>query len=87
MLLETYRECLRDFFDMPALIATLADVRSRKIRIATVNSDTPSPFAASLLIGGILWVGLGIAPQWLGAALGVSGLAGLAALLVRSDRS
>jgi ATP-dependent helicase Lhr and Lhr-like helicase len=49
VLLETYRECLRDFFDMPALIATLADVRSRKVRIATVDSETPSPFAASLL--------------------------------------
>src|SRR5205814_6674526 len=49
VLLETYRECLRDFFDMPALIATLADVRSRKIRVATVDSDAPSPFAASLL--------------------------------------
>jgi ATP-dependent Lhr-like helicase len=49
VLLETYRECLRDFFDMPALVATLADVRSRKIRVATVDSDTPSPFAASLL--------------------------------------
>src|SRR5207237_1534784 len=49
VLLETYRECLRDFFDMPALIATLADVRSRKIHIATVDSETPSPFASSLL--------------------------------------
>jgi len=49
VLLETYRECLRDFFDMPALVSTLGDVRSRKIRIATVDSDTPSPFAASLL--------------------------------------
>ena len=49
VLLETYRECLRDFFDMPALVATLADVRSRKVRVATVDSDTPSPFAASLL--------------------------------------
>jgi ATP-dependent helicase Lhr and Lhr-like helicase len=49
VLLETYRECLRDFFDMPALVGTLADVRSRKIRIATVDSETPSPFAASLL--------------------------------------
>jgi len=49
VLLETYRECLRDFFDMPALIATLGDVRSRKVRIATVESETPSPFAASLL--------------------------------------
>src|SRR5204862_59010 len=46
---ETYRECLRDVFDMPALIATLSDVRSRKVRIATVDSETPSPFAASLL--------------------------------------
>src|SRR5256885_8797371 len=49
VLLETYRECLRDFFDMPALVSTLADIRSRKIRVSTVNSDHPSPFAASLL--------------------------------------
>jgi ATP-dependent Lhr-like helicase len=49
VLLETYRECLRDFFDMPALITTLADVRSRRVRVAVVDSDTPSPFAASLL--------------------------------------
>jgi len=49
VLLETYRECLRDFFDMPALISTLTDVRSRKIRVATVDSEKPSPFAASLL--------------------------------------
>jgi ATP-dependent Lhr-like helicase len=49
VLLETYRECLRDFFDMPALIDTLTDVRSRKIRVVTVDSEKPSPFAASLL--------------------------------------
>src|SRR5205085_2324346 len=49
VLLETYRECLRDFFDMPALVSTLADIRSRKVRVATVNSEHPSPFAASLL--------------------------------------
>src|SRR6202030_38184 len=49
VLLETYRECLRDFFDMPALVATLADVRSRRVRVAVVDSATPSPFAASLL--------------------------------------
>jgi len=49
VLLETYRECLRDFFDMPALVTTLTDLRSRKIRVATVDSETPSPFAASLL--------------------------------------
>ncbi len=49
VLLETYRECLRDFFDMPALTNTLSDVRSRKLRVVTVDSDKPSPFAASLL--------------------------------------
>ncbi|HTK28290.1 MAG TPA: DEAD/DEAH box helicase [Vicinamibacterales bacterium] len=49
VLLETYRECLRDFFDMPALVDTLTDLRSRKIRLATVDSEKPSPFAASLL--------------------------------------
>jgi ATP-dependent Lhr-like helicase len=49
VLLETYRECLRDFFDMPALVSTLADVRSRKVRVETVDSERPSPFAAALL--------------------------------------
>jgi ATP-dependent helicase Lhr and Lhr-like helicase len=49
VLLETYRECLRDFFDMPALVTTLTDIRSRRLRVATVDSETPSPFAASLL--------------------------------------
>jgi ATP-dependent Lhr-like helicase len=49
VLLETYRECLRDVFDMPALVSTLADVRSRKVHVATVDSERPSPFAAALL--------------------------------------
>src|SRR5213075_1935746 len=49
VLLETYRECLRDFFDMPALIATLGDIQSRAIQVATVDAETPSPFASSLL--------------------------------------
>jgi ATP-dependent Lhr-like helicase len=49
VLLETYRECLRDFFDMPALVATLRDLRSRRLRVAVVDSEVPSPFAASLL--------------------------------------
>src|SRR5439155_2255207 len=43
------RECLRDFFDIAALVQTLTDVRSRKIRVVTVDSEKPSPFAASLL--------------------------------------
>ncbi|HKT81902.1 MAG TPA: DEAD/DEAH box helicase [Vicinamibacterales bacterium] len=49
VLLETYRECLRDFFDMPALVETLEDVQRKKIRVATVDAEKPSPFAASLL--------------------------------------
>jgi ATP-dependent Lhr-like helicase len=49
VLLETYRECLRDYFDMPALAQTLDDVKRRKVRVVTVDSTKPSPFAASLL--------------------------------------
>jgi ATP-dependent Lhr-like helicase len=49
VLLETYRECLRDYFDIPALVQTLSEVRSRRIRVVTVDSEKPSPFAASLL--------------------------------------
>src|SRR5207244_289854 len=51
MLLETYRECLRDVFDMPALVETLAAVRDGRIEAVTVDTDVPSPFAASLLFG------------------------------------
>jgi ATP-dependent Lhr-like helicase len=49
MVLETYREILQDVFDMPGLIELLAAIRSRKIRTVTVDTKTPSPFAASLL--------------------------------------
>jgi ATP-dependent Lhr-like helicase len=48
-LLETYREVLRDHFDMPALIDTLRKVTGRTLRVATIDSRVPSPFAASLL--------------------------------------
>ncbi len=49
MLLEAYRECLRDVFDMPALMETLRAISSRSIRVHVVNSRTPSPFAGALL--------------------------------------
>jgi len=49
MVLETYREILQDVFDMPGLTELLAAIRSRKIRTVTVDTKTPSPFAASLL--------------------------------------
>jgi ATP-dependent Lhr-like helicase len=49
MLLEAYRECLRDVFDMPALMETLRAVQNRSIRVHVVDSRTPSPFAGALL--------------------------------------
>ncbi|HEX7624143.1 MAG TPA: DEAD/DEAH box helicase, partial [Anaeromyxobacteraceae bacterium] len=51
MLLESYRECLREVFDLPALTEVLRDVRSRQVRVVTADTRTPSPFAASLLFG------------------------------------
>jgi len=49
IILETYRECLRDVFDLPALRGLLSDIRSRKIRVVPVDTSGPSPFAASLV--------------------------------------
>jgi ATP-dependent Lhr-like helicase len=49
VLLETYRELLRDHFDMPALVDLLRRISRRTMRVTTIDSTTPSPFAASLL--------------------------------------
>ncbi len=49
LLLEAYRECLRDVFDMPALIETLRAIEQRQLRVQVVETRKPSPFAASLL--------------------------------------
>ena len=51
MLLEAYRECLRDVFDIPALITTLRRVERREIKALTADSAMPSPFASALLFG------------------------------------
>jgi ATP-dependent Lhr-like helicase len=51
ILLESYRECLRDVFDLPALVDLLAEVRRGEVRIVTVDTRVPSPFASSLLFG------------------------------------
>ncbi|MFN2446432.1 MAG: DEAD/DEAH box helicase [Vicinamibacterales bacterium] len=51
IILETYREVLRDIFDLPALTSILRRVRSRSLRVVNVDSTMPSPFAASLLFG------------------------------------
>jgi ATP-dependent Lhr-like helicase len=49
LLLEAYRECLRDVFDMPALLETLRSIEQRLTRVHVVNTLKPSPFAGSLL--------------------------------------
>jgi len=49
ILLEAYRECLRDVFDMPALMETLRLIANRTLRVHTADSRTPSPFASALL--------------------------------------
>ncbi len=49
MLLEAYRECMRDVFDMPAFLEILRAISNRQLRVHVVDSKTPSPFAASLL--------------------------------------
>jgi ATP-dependent Lhr-like helicase len=49
LLLEAYRECLRDVFDMPALIEILRAIEQRQLRVHVVETRKPSPFAASLL--------------------------------------
>ncbi len=49
MLLEAYRECVRDVFDMPAFLEIVRAIQKREIRVHVADSRTPSPFASSLL--------------------------------------
>jgi ATP-dependent helicase Lhr and Lhr-like helicase len=49
ILLEAYRECMRDVFDMPALLETLRAISQRNVRVHVADTRTPSPFASSLL--------------------------------------
>ncbi len=53
ILLETSRECLQDVFDVPALKEVLGQLASRSIRLVTVDTPKPSPFAQSLLFNWI----------------------------------
>ena len=49
IVLETYRECLRDVFDLKGLIGVLRDVQSRAIQVRMVETKSASPFAASVM--------------------------------------
>ncbi len=50
IVLETVRECLRDVFDVPALVEVLTDLRARRTRVVEVGTERASPFARSLLM-------------------------------------
>lgn len=49
IILETVRECLQDVYDLPALESVCRDLAHRRIRIAEVTTQQPSPFSSSLL--------------------------------------
>jgi ATP-dependent helicase Lhr and Lhr-like helicase len=49
IMLETYRECLQDVFDLPALKRLLHGLRTRELDLVEVESPSASPFASSLL--------------------------------------
>ena len=53
ILLEASRECLQDVFDVPALREVLSDLRSRKVRVVSVDTAKASPMASSLLFNWI----------------------------------
>ncbi len=49
IILETYRECLRDVLDVPGTIELLRALHRREISLVPVETKTASPFAGSLL--------------------------------------
>ena len=53
ILLEASRECLQDVFDVPALREVLGLLRSRAIRVVSVDTGKASPMASSLLFNWI----------------------------------
>jgi ATP-dependent helicase Lhr and Lhr-like helicase len=49
IVLEAYRECLRDVLDLPGLRELLVKLHRRELSIVQVQTPTASPFASSLL--------------------------------------
>jgi ATP-dependent helicase Lhr and Lhr-like helicase len=49
VILETYRECLNDWFDLPSLRGLLGRIASREVAVVEVETPAASPFAGSLL--------------------------------------
>jgi ATP-dependent Lhr-like helicase len=53
ILLEATRECMLEHFDVPALRELMASLRARRTTLVSVDTDTASPFARSLLFAWI----------------------------------
>ncbi|MFB9315044.1 ATP-dependent helicase [Nocardioides plantarum] len=51
IVLEAVRECLQDVYDLPALVTLMRAVDRREVRVTDVATQTPSPYARSLLFG------------------------------------
>ncbi len=49
IVLETYRECLQDVFDLPALKSLLQGLRTRELDVVEVETQSASPYSSSLL--------------------------------------
>lgn len=49
IIIETYRACLQDVFDLPELTSTLRAIQRRELRVDVVETSSPSPFASSLV--------------------------------------
>jgi ATP-dependent Lhr-like helicase len=49
IVLETYRECLQDVFDLPGLQQLLTGLHTRELSLVEVETQRASPFASSLL--------------------------------------
>ncbi|HEY3261632.1 MAG TPA: DEAD/DEAH box helicase, partial [Pseudonocardiaceae bacterium] len=51
VVLEAMRECVQDVYDLNGLRELMSDVRARRVRVVEVATQSPSPFARSLLFG------------------------------------
>jgi ATP-dependent Lhr-like helicase len=49
IVLETYRECMRDVLDLPGLQELLRGISTRELSLVEVQTQSASPFAGSLL--------------------------------------
>ena len=64
ILVETYRDVLQDAFDMPAVTKVLDDIATGAVGLRAVETEVPSPFAASLQFGFVIdWMYADDAPR------------------------